>query len=365
MGKQVGVVVVVLAALSLAPRPARAWNELGHRIVARIAWDGMLPAQQQLAVALLRQHPRFAEDFEGRMPAAIKATGPQSLEQQRWIFTQAAAWPDLMKDESKRLAKQVAAEPDPQRKSALEQQLAAVKRYDSTSWHFDNKPFYLDPYDLPAASPSSSAGPRPMGIQQALPRALEQLRDASLPPEVRAVALAWVIHLIGDSHQPLHTSAIFSAKHLPQGDLGGNRIAIQIQNRPPPSPEVSLHQIWDDQFGDDLAQEAAIKRAVVASFPRTKLARELEGLDAAAADADLRFTNRVLDESYRVAGEAVYDARVRGALLALQPTGAAYPTLVLPPAYLRDARIAASRRVALAGYRLADQLLRAELGGKP
>jgi hypothetical protein len=38
-------------------RPAYAWDELGHRVVARIAWDRMTPQARNNAVRLLMAAP--------------------------------------------------------------------------------------------------------------------------------------------------------------------------------------------------------------------------------------------------------------------------------------------------------------------
>jgi hypothetical protein len=38
--------------------------------------------------------------------------------------------------------------------------------------------------------------------------------------EQRTIALAWLFHLVGDIHQPLHTAQLFTADY-PQGDKAG------------------------------------------------------------------------------------------------------------------------------------------------
>jgi hypothetical protein len=40
-------------------------------------------------------------------------------------------------------------------------------------------------------------------------------------PQRKAIALAWLFHLVGDIHQPLHTAQLFNADY-PQGDRDGN-----------------------------------------------------------------------------------------------------------------------------------------------
>ena len=37
--------------------------------------------------------------------------------------------------------------------------------------------------------------------------------------EQRAIALAWLFHLVGDIHQPLHTAQLFTVDY-PDGDRG-------------------------------------------------------------------------------------------------------------------------------------------------
>jgi S1/P1 Nuclease len=45
-------------------------------------------------------------------------------------------------------------------------------------------------------------------------------------PEQKAIALAWLFHLVGDIHQPLHTAQLFTVEY-PKGDRGGNEICVR------------------------------------------------------------------------------------------------------------------------------------------
>src|SRR5262249_26063004 len=63
----------------------------------------------------------------------------------------------------------------------------------------------------------------------------------------KAVNLCWVFHLIGDIHQPLHCTAMFS-EQFPDGDRGGNLALIRIQTSP-----VKLHTFWDGLLGRALS----------------------------------------------------------------------------------------------------------------
>ena len=56
-------VAALLIAATLAA-PAHAWNALGHKVIAEIAWQELDPQQRQDIIDTLRRHPRFAEDFQ-------------------------------------------------------------------------------------------------------------------------------------------------------------------------------------------------------------------------------------------------------------------------------------------------------------
>ena len=54
----------------------------------------------------------------------------------------------------------------------------------------------------------------------------------------KSFELRYLIHLIGDVHQPLHNASLFSAK-FPHGDMGGNKFSIKL------SGVDNLHLLWD------------------------------------------------------------------------------------------------------------------------
>src|SRR5262249_7972913 len=57
----------------------------------------------------------------------------------------------------------------------------------------------------------------------------------------KAIALCWLMHLVGDAHQPLHAVSLFTIEY-PQGDRGGNRIFIRAR---PGGGILKLHELWD------------------------------------------------------------------------------------------------------------------------
>jgi hypothetical protein len=95
--------------------PAHAWNALGHRLVADIAWEQLTPERRKEIVDILRRHPRFDEDFVRQMP--------RDVDEERWIFQQAAVWPDIargFKGED-------------------------LKTYNHPTWHYVNIPVFVGP----------------------------------------------------------------------------------------------------------------------------------------------------------------------------------------------------------------------------
>src|SRR5436190_1806737 len=86
---------LLLLALAV-PISALAWSGGGHKVVALIAFSQLPPELRTKVVNTLKDHPRWKKDFEAEMPAEIVA-GTET-ERQRWLFAQAAIWPDMARD---------------------------------------------------------------------------------------------------------------------------------------------------------------------------------------------------------------------------------------------------------------------------
>jgi hypothetical protein len=76
------------------------------------------------------------------------------------------------------------------------------------------------------------------------------LADPESPDLLKSYDLAWVLHLVGDIHQPLHAVSRFTHQ-LPQGDLGGNRVRLCD-----PACRQELHFVWDQALGRGTPTEA-------------------------------------------------------------------------------------------------------------
>lgn len=56
--------------------------------------------------------------------------------------------------------------------------------------------------------------------------------------------LAWLIHMVGDVHQPLHCVALFNDPYAEKGDRGGNDFYVKPNQSP-----VNLHRLWNGALG--------------------------------------------------------------------------------------------------------------------
>ena len=80
--------------------------------------------------------------------------------------------------------------------------------------------------------------------------------------------MVWLMHMVGDVHQPLHTTGRFS-KDLPDGDSGGNFVLL---NSPgcTDNPATELHALWDNAIGTSSDPQAVI--TVASALPQQTVA---------------------------------------------------------------------------------------------
>jgi hypothetical protein len=332
----------------LCQRHADAWHRNGHMGVARIAWEQMTDAQRQKATEILNQHPHKTLFLESGKPAGVAMD--------EWCFVQAATWPDWVRD--------------PHGPGLSHEQAKMIRsKYHKGPWHFINLP-YVHPDETAtfdeaairnsALQPSLDAHGSPRNALVALQKSLDQLGGTNVPAEDQAVALCWVLHLIGDIQQPLHAATLIASKEKfppggflpPGGDEGGNSVAVKIQAAD--QKAIELHTYWDALLLETLSY-AQVKASVLDWIHRPQLGRDAFQVELQKHDF-LDWAN----ESYGLAKTAAY-AGNNGLLdfLVLAPgehqlLGLNAP--VLPQGYQDQAEGVARRQMVLGGYRLADQL---------
>ncbi len=305
--KRCFILLAVFSALVLGARPAHAWDNFGHRLVARIAWDNMTPQARARAISILRNAGRDT-GLRGTV------TGTLTRQQQIDLFVFAATWPDEVRDTANALR--------------MEKYHHPYRHYVDTFWRQDTDFGPIQPVDR-----------RPEGdLLRDAPRLQAWLTSGSA--EQRALGLAWMLHLVGDIHQPLHASGRVTPQD-PWGDAGGNDFRLEVTN-PQTQSRRSLHSVWDGIITSSLQRQsgesdaAFLTRAaseVASRHPRSEFSGEIgqrQFRDWAAA-------------SVAIAKQAVYTAPL-------------VRNQAAPQAYRTAAFRAAEPRVALAGYRLADLL---------
>jgi hypothetical protein len=303
-----GGLAVLLALLALQPLPALAWNAAGHRLAAVIAWREMSPPVRKEALQLLRLHPAVAE-WQARLDKAGASDDDDLL-----LFAEASTWADDLRRRSVDLAP-----------------FGHAARVPTADWHYLNWPL-----GEPRTAPHKGQ------LDRQIARQSLAVADRTLPRQERAEALAWLLHLIADAHQPLHVAtrradpAAASRSESHGDDAGGNGLAV-FDAANPRMAETNLHRFWDDLPGAPwLRGKRLLGRA-------DELAKRHPADAVPLGDVELW-----LGESHRFAATAAY------------PTSTATP-LTVDDAYRTRARALAEQRVAAAGARLGrwlDLLLR-------
>lgn len=181
--------------------PALAWNALGHRLIAQIAYD-----QFDASTKKKINHYNHQVNLVYKPPLSFVNAGP---------------WLDSMRD------------------------VSGIAR---PSMHYIDNPWSLD------GTPTRPA--RVPNAVTAINGIIARLQQPSLSSYEKGIHLRELEHLIGDLHQPLHAIDGFSKAH-PQGDRGGNLLLLKkspIGN--------NLHRYWDNGGGLLLSKKKLTRRAV-------------------------------------------------------------------------------------------------------
>jgi S1/P1 Nuclease len=148
------------------------------------------PATIEKVKAVLEKHPWYANQWQARFQDVTVA------DRDLVLFMQAARWADDIRTQE--------------------------RAQNRPSWHYINLPF------KPEGQPPNVQirEPDPVNILTALAENVSMVKNES-DPERKAIAIAWLFHLVGDVHQPLHTGQLFTVDY-PKGDRGGNEICVRV-----------------------------------------------------------------------------------------------------------------------------------------
>lgn len=164
---------VCASTLLFAAFASQAWGPEGHAIVADIAQQHLTPAASAQVEALLGQE------------------GLNRLDQ-------ISSWADANRKELPHTG----------------------------GWHYVDIPLHAASYVAQRDCPQDNC------VVAKLNHYTQVLADKSAMPAARLEALKWVVHLVGDVHQPLHAED--------NNDKGGNTVQVQFFGR-----GTNLHSVWD------------------------------------------------------------------------------------------------------------------------
>lgn len=190
---------LAISAILLSSSPAFSWGCEGHQMVALLARIHMTPVASNAVDHLLRENPvEVSNQF-------CKGGGD--------LMADVASWAD------------------------------AVRNAEKTGlWHYIDIPLEAHSGELaqwcdPASEPEDKTKDRPGCVTSAITYLGAILADTAKPAADRARALRYLIHFIGDMHQPLHTTD--------NNDHGGNCTTMKVFAD---ERAANLHSIWDSRL---------------------------------------------------------------------------------------------------------------------
>ncbi len=231
------------------------WDDTGHKLTTYIAWQQMTPAVRERAIKILLSAP---EDSD--LSVFYLQDSRSDAARQRELFMIASIWADIVRDRNFK---------------------NRYGKYHKSDWHYADT-FWRGGGGDKVEILNDFSEPKGKAVEQLF--AFDKvLRDPSASDAEKAIALAWVLHLGGDIHQPLHTSARVTDLE-PKGDQGGNLFLLT----PPGTPrdkQVNLHWFWDSIVGRNIPRLndacdsdylPAIAAQMMKKYPAAKMQSRLE-----------------------------------------------------------------------------------------
>ena len=257
--------------------PTQAYWEYGHETVAHIAQANMSPKARANMQRLLRATPML-----GTPKCAMRNIADVSV------------WADCIKGDRLRWGY-------------------------TNSWHYQNVDI-CKPFDLKSACADGNC------VSAQIDRNFALLSNKALPAHVRLEALAFLIHFVGDIHQPLHAGD--------RADRGGNDLKATYGVM----PGYNLHSVWDGLLADRALSGAPF---IVRVFSPAEKAAIVQG--------NVRYWS---EENWAVSKNIAYPRAMDGDACGAKPSA---------PVSIDEADVAASRaalrqQVERGGIRLARLL---------
>lgn len=265
--KAISALILVVALFDM-PSDAFAWGTEGHRVVALIAASELSPSAKAQVESLLGG-------------AAASTMDDLSI------------WADKIK----------------------------FQRHETSPWHYVDIEIESRGYDAARDCPTGDC------VVGQIERDERVLADRSLTPPVRAEALKFLIHFVGDIHQPLHCAD--------NHDRGGNEVKVVLERH-----STNLHAVWDNDVVKALGRDPD----AVAAELEQQIAPQQSAQWQRGSAADWA------NGSFQIARREIY-----GHLNGIESTDA---RIILSREYARAQSAIVSEQLEKAGVRLASILNR-------
>jgi hypothetical protein len=283
----------IMLALCSVPTAAYAWGDEGHEVVGLIATHYLEPAVKTKVNKILSGD-------------TTKLTPNTHLDIE-------ATWADKFRDSDRNTTK--------------------VHYNETHNWHYVD--LEISAPDLKAAcfgepplnGALASNGPANDCIVDKIDEFTAELKDPATTDQERLYALQFILHFVGDIHQPLHSSD--------NNDQGGNAETVKTAKSSGVSPTSgNLHAFWDTQFVTAQGKsKTAIASKLIAAITSAKRAQWAKG---SARDW--------ANETFAIAKVNAY-----GPL----PTPTSAHHYTLPKSYVTNAKGVVADQLSKAGVRLA------------
>lgn len=191
---------IALGLTTTAPQ-ALAWGREGHQVVAELAWDYLTPDVRHKIDVLLKQ------DKDTLTPPDLPSR---------------SSWADAWR---------------------------AAGHKETAEWHFvdielDHPDLAQACHNFPTQNGPASAGPAKDCVVNKIPEFAKELGAPETTPAERVLALKYLVHFVGDLHQPLHAAD--------NHDKGGNCVRLALGG----PRTTNLHSYWDTALVSELDPNA-------------------------------------------------------------------------------------------------------------
>jgi osmotically-inducible protein OsmY len=304
-------ILLSLVIIAIIASSVFAWDDAGHKLTTYIAWEQMSPQAREKAIKILLSAPE-----DSHLSVLYLQDSRSAAAKQRELFMIASTWADIVRDKDFKIR---------------------FNKYHKSDWHYADT--FWNNANGKVEVLKDFAEPKGKAVEQlfAFDKAL---RDASVSDADKAIALAWVLHLGGDIHQPLHTSARVT-QYDPKGDQGGNRFMLSPKEAKGDA-RVSLHWYWDSIVGRNIARQndacdsaylPAIAAQMTRKYPFAKMQNRLK----------LGKFDEWQQEGFQIASTKFYPSSLK---FGEMPSDS----------YKKQAFEIAEEQIALAGYRMGEML---------